>query len=158
MRLADELRAVVRHRFARQFSLLLAANAAVAVVPFFSNLLTYLYATNYLRLGMNAVTLGLPYSASRLLALERDRARQRRIIGATYALMVGLGDKLNRFLGASGHVKTAAHRRSRDGYCRRSERRGDVAGVGRHGRRDFPGRRQRGVPAIDGYTAWNAQY
>jgi O-antigen/teichoic acid export membrane protein len=98
MKILDEIRAVVRHRYARQFSLLFTANVAVAVVSFFSNLLinnhlseleygTYRYATNFLQLGMNAVTLGLPYSAARLLALEQDRERQRRIMGATYALM-----------------------------------------------------------------------
>jgi O-antigen/teichoic acid export membrane protein len=98
MKLLDEIKAVARHRSARQFSLLFAANAAVAVVSFFSNLLinnhlseldygTYRYATNFLQLGLNVVTLGLPYSASRLLALEKDAGRQRRIMGATYALM-----------------------------------------------------------------------
>lgn len=98
MRPADALRAAVRHRFARQYSLLLAANAAVAVISFVSNLLinnhlseldygTYRYAVNYLQLGVSIATLGLPYSAARLLALERDRGRQRRVIGAAYALM-----------------------------------------------------------------------
>src|SRR5688572_30206956 len=47
------------------------------------------YAMTFLALAMTLLQFGWPYSASRLLALESDRATQKEIVGAC-VLMVGI--------------------------------------------------------------------